>query len=131
MSHINPLKVVYYQLRDWKISNITPIFEKGSKVKVSNYRPVCLTSVIIKLLELVVKDDLLLHLFQHNILSDKQHAMLHSALECFKQLDFSIGSRVMYRYNLLYRYSCTMVQNMALVLQQIQGPAYWQCNCLL
>jgi len=45
-------------------------------VKVNNYRPVCLTSVIVKVLESIVKDSLLLHLFRHNILSDKQHGFI-------------------------------------------------------
>ena len=61
---------------DWKIGRITPIFKKGSKVKVNNYRPVCLTSVIIKLLESIVKDTLLSHRFDHNLLSDKQHGFI-------------------------------------------------------
>ena len=36
----------------------------------------CLTSVIVKVLESIVKDSLLLHLFRHNILSDKQHGFI-------------------------------------------------------
>jgi len=61
---------------DWKIGHIVPIFKKGSKVKVNNYRPVCLTSVIIKLLESIVKDALLSHLSQHSILSGNQHGFI-------------------------------------------------------
>ena len=59
-----------------KIGHITLIFKKGSKVKVNNYHPVYLTSVIIKLLESIVKDTLLSHLFNHNLLSDKQHGFI-------------------------------------------------------
>ena len=62
--------------KDWKIWHITPIFKKGSKVKVNNYRLVCLTSVIIKLLESIVKDALLSHLYHYNLLSNKQHGFL-------------------------------------------------------
>ena len=38
----------------------------------------CLTSVIIiiKLLDSIIEDALLLHLFQHNLLSDKQHGFI-------------------------------------------------------
>jgi len=62
--------------KDWKIGHITPILKKGSKVKVNNYHPVCLTSVIIKLLESIVKDVLLSHLYHYNLLSDQQHGFL-------------------------------------------------------
>jgi len=29
---------------DWKVANVSPIFKKGSKSQVANYRPVSLTS---------------------------------------------------------------------------------------
>ena len=57
-----------------------PIFKKECEVTVSNYRPVCLTLVFIKLLEPLVKDDLLLHHFQHNLLSDKQYGTSYAVL---------------------------------------------------
>ncbi len=36
---------------EWKSSIICPIFKKGSKRDVANYRPICLTSVACKILE--------------------------------------------------------------------------------
>ena len=36
---------------EWKEANITPLFNKGSRNKPENYRPVSLTSVVCKLLE--------------------------------------------------------------------------------
>ena len=36
---------------DWREANITALFKKGSKSASQNYRPVCLTSVISKLME--------------------------------------------------------------------------------
>jgi len=36
---------------DWKIANVSPIFKKGDKRKVSNYRPVSLTSQVAKVIE--------------------------------------------------------------------------------
>ena len=41
---------------DWRIVNITPLFKKGCKDKSSNYRPVSLTSVVGKLLEIIARD---------------------------------------------------------------------------
>ncbi len=36
---------------EWKLSIICPICKKGSKNNVANYRPICLTSVVCKILE--------------------------------------------------------------------------------
>ena len=39
---------------DWRLSNVTPVFKKGSKSEPGNYRPISLTSNICKLMERVV-----------------------------------------------------------------------------
>ena len=39
---------------DWKSSNITPVFKKGSKHSPANYRPINLTSVAVKVLERLI-----------------------------------------------------------------------------
>jgi len=44
---------------DWKIANLSPIFKKGDKRKVSNYRPVSLTSQVSKVIETILRDDLI------------------------------------------------------------------------
>ena len=41
---------------EWKEANITPLFKKGSWNKPDNYRPVSLTSVVCKLLEILIRD---------------------------------------------------------------------------
>ena len=38
-------------LEDWKVSDITPLFKKGSRGQCSSYRPISLTSVCCKALE--------------------------------------------------------------------------------
>jgi len=53
----------------WKASNVTPIFKKGSKSEIGNYRPVSLTSQICKLLEMIIRDSLVEHLDSNNLIS--------------------------------------------------------------
>lgn len=38
---------------DWKNANVTPIHKKGSKSQASNYRPISLTSQVVKVLEFI------------------------------------------------------------------------------
>jgi len=54
---------------DWKIRHIVPIFKKEAKLT-QYYRRVCLISVIIKLLESIVKDTL----YYWEINMDSSHA---------------------------------------------------------
>ena len=39
---------------DWKIGNITPVHKKGKKELVENYRPISLTSLVVKTLERLI-----------------------------------------------------------------------------
>ena len=58
---------------DMKIQSITPIFKKGDKSDPANYRPISLTSHLIKIFERVIRKNLVHHLEKNNILSNKQH----------------------------------------------------------
>ena len=61
---------------EWKEANIIPLFKKGSRNKSENYRPVCLTSVICKLLERLIKDHMVDFLVKHKLLNSSQHGFL-------------------------------------------------------
>ena len=53
---------------------ITPIYKgKGSKCKAVNYRPISLTSHVIKVFERVIRNKLVRHLEENQILSPNQH----------------------------------------------------------
>nr|VZI45770.1 unnamed protein product [Spirometra erinaceieuropaei] len=58
---------------DWKSARITPLHKGGSKASANNYRPISLTSICCKLVEKIIKRELMRFLEQHNLLSDAQH----------------------------------------------------------
>ena len=43
----------------WKDANVTPLFKKGEKSKPNNYRPVSLTCLLCKVMESIVRDELI------------------------------------------------------------------------
>ena len=57
---------------EWRLSNVSPIFKKGSKSDPGNYRPVSLTSNVCKLMERVVNIFFSAHL-NNNVLNNTQH----------------------------------------------------------
>ena len=60
--------------KEWKLGHIVPIFKKGDKHKVSNYRPISLTCLIVKIMERIIKDELLVHTC--GMIDDRQHGFL-------------------------------------------------------
>ena len=61
---------------DWKSANVIPIFKKGSKVEPVNYRPVSLTSVVVKIMERILKQRMMVHLQQHILINTSQHGFM-------------------------------------------------------
>lgn len=58
---------------DWKRSQVVPIHKGGPVEEPANYRPVSLTSVILKVLERIIRDRIVEHLTGNNLLSAAQH----------------------------------------------------------
>ena len=58
---------------DWKKANITALYKKGVKSDPGNYRPISLTSVVSKILEKLIKKNLVLYLESNNLLKESQH----------------------------------------------------------
>jgi hypothetical protein len=59
--------------QDWKIAVVAPIYKKGDKFDSNNYRPISLTSLVVKVMESVIVDQINCFSVEQNILSDKQH----------------------------------------------------------
>ena len=58
---------------DLKTQIITPVFKKGDRSDAANYRPISLTSHMIKIFERVIRKRLVHHLEANNLLSRNQH----------------------------------------------------------
>ena len=69
----------------FKAQNITPVFKKGSKAAPENYRPISLTSHIIKIFGRVVRKKMVAHLTANEILCKNQHAF-QKGRSCLTQL---------------------------------------------
>ena len=58
---------------DWNHALVTPIFKKGDRTQVVNYRPIFLTSIVSKCFEHIVHHHIMLHVDELGILHDAQH----------------------------------------------------------
>lgn len=66
---------------DWRDANVTPIFKKGQKEEVSNYRPVSLTCVVCKVLEKIIQCTVIQHLNKFKLINNTQHGFT-TGLSC-------------------------------------------------
>ena len=69
----------------YKEQFITPVYKKGNKTEPSNYRPVSLTSHMIKIFERIVRKNLVDFLEKNNLFSTKQHGF-RKGRSCLTQL---------------------------------------------
>ena len=58
---------------DWREANVCPIFKKGRRCEVSNYRPVSLTSQCCKMFETIMRDAIVRHLDKYELIAESQH----------------------------------------------------------
>ena len=58
---------------DWTKANVMPIFKKGDKSLVANYRPISLTCILCKVLEHILASNIVKHLDGQGILYELQH----------------------------------------------------------
>ena len=60
--------------KEWSLANICPLFKKGDRSIACIYHPVSLTCLPCKLLEHIVCSNIMAHLDEQRLLSDKQHS---------------------------------------------------------
>ena len=75
---------------DWRIAFITAIYKKGDKSDPGNYRPVSLTSIVCKLFESLIREEMIGHMKRHMLFSNKQFGFLSgrsTVLQLIKVID--------------------------------------------
>ena len=61
----------------WKKANVVPIYKnKGDKKLPNNYRPVSLTCILCKIMESIIRDELVQYLTENKYLSEYQHGFM-------------------------------------------------------
>ena len=58
---------------DWKTVNVVPVFNSGEQTATDNYRPVSLTSMVVKSLERLIHNHIMSFLSDNKFLCDNQH----------------------------------------------------------
>ena len=75
---------------DWKQADISAIFKKGDKQSAGNYRPVSLTSICCKIMEKIIREKIITHLTEHDVLTHQQYGFMNgrsTLLQLVKVLD--------------------------------------------
>ena len=73
--------------RDWVTANVVPVFKRDDRCVPSNYRPISLTSVVVKTMERIIHCELTAVLESHHLISThqfgfrKNHSTTHLLLE--------------------------------------------------
>ena len=68
---------------DWKLAFVVPVHKKGSKSDVQNYRPISLTCIIMKVMERIIRDELMARC--GHLIDNRQHGFLRNK-SCTTQL---------------------------------------------
>lgn len=83
----------------WRHGVVTPVFKKGVSSDVNNYRPISLTCCCCKVMETIIKSQMLEYLLQHKLITRHQHGFLsrHSTctqlIECTNDWSLSLNTR--------------------------------------
>ena len=85
---------------DWKSARVTPIFKADSKVDPANYRPIFVLSVIAKLFEKAIFNQVYTYLNDNKLLSKYQSGFRHSTLTAL--IDITDNCIALYTCVLLY-----------------------------
>ena len=78
-SIVKPLKLIFFNILNtgiypdlWKEANLTPIYKKGSKQQVKNYRPISLLPICSKIFERIIFKNFYNYLVTNSLITNNQ-----------------------------------------------------------
>ena len=82
---------------DWKCARVTPLFKQGEPSDLINYRPISVISVIAKVFERIIYDQLYNFLTNEDIISNHQSGFrsLHSTLTALLEATDNCGPLIL------------------------------------
>ncbi len=73
--------------KEWKLANVVPVYKKGSKMSVENYRPISLTSLVMKIFEKSIRNEIMIKC--EHLLGRNQHGFLPNKSCCTQLITFT------------------------------------------
>ncbi|KAK4471044.1 hypothetical protein MN116_000553 [Schistosoma mekongi] len=80
----------------WKTTYIIPHFKKGTRLSIENYRPINHSSVLSRVMEKVIKEEIYTHIVKHKLIKSSQHGFVSkkSCITChLEYFDYIINNR--------------------------------------
>jgi hypothetical protein len=71
----------------WRHAVVTPVFKKGKPCEPNNYRPISLTCIMCKIMETVIKKQIIDFLLLHNRICKQQHGFLAKHSTCSQLIE--------------------------------------------
>ena len=90
---------------DWTIANITPIHKKNDKHSPGNYRPISLTSLVVKIVERIIHRKMSVFLEASGKLNPNQHSSRKTLLPNLAARD---GTSMGKYYQCRTKYTCCL-----------------------
>ena len=103
-----PISIIFRKSLDegrvpsmWKQAKVTAIFKKGNRTSANNYRPVSLTCLLCKLMETLIRNKIMDHMQENNLICREQHGFtpgrscvtqLLDTLDCWTEILDNGGS---------------------------------------
>ena len=68
------------------MANITAIFKKGNRKSTGNYRPISLTCIVCRVLESIIREQIIKHMWDQKLVCDKQSGFISGRLTVLQLL---------------------------------------------